>query len=109
MEASAHDGPLWPAAQHSAADCWPQHRAPSLNLRREWCRLLEAALGSHVDPDAAEQGLAGAAGVVPPQYVRLKEAARVQALEIKAKMGELRKLHGQVRLGSLSHIIHGHA
>lgn len=49
-----------------------------------------------MDPDAAEQGLAGPAGVVPPQYVQLKEAARLQALEIKAKMGELRRLHGQV-------------
>lgn len=49
-----------------------------------------------MDPDVAEQGLAGPAGVVPPQYVQLKEAARLQAQEIKAKMGELRRLHGQV-------------
>mmetsp|Transcript_18453 Transcript_18453/g.55686 ORF Transcript_18453/g.55686 Transcript_18453/m.55686 type:complete len:315 (+) Transcript_18453:298-1242(+) len=70
----------------------------SSEVKGDASRLLEAALGSHVDPDAAEQGLAGPAGVVPPQYVQLKEAARLQALEIKAKMGELRRLHGQAAL-----------
>lgn len=33
-----------------------------------------------------------------PRYVEFKESARIQMLEIRAKMGELRKLHGQVGL-----------
>lgn len=61
-------------------------------------RLLDKAIGSHVQngASAAEMGLAGAAGPLPPQYVDFKELTRSQMLGIKAKMGELRKLHGQV-------------
>ena len=61
-------------------------------------RLLDKAIGSHVQngASAAEMGLAGAAGALPPQYVDFKELTRSQMLGIKAKMGELRKLHGQV-------------
>ena len=61
-------------------------------------RLLDKAIGSHVQngASAAEMGLAGPAGALPPQYVDFKELTRSQMLGIKAKMGELRKLHGQV-------------
>lgn len=71
-----------------------------LHLRNVSCRLLDAAIGSHVQngSSAAEMGLAGTAGVLPPQYVNFKESTRSEMLEIKAKMGELRKLHGQVTL-----------
>jgi syntaxin 16 len=65
-------------------------------------RLLDKAIGSHVQngASAAEMGLAGAAGALPPQYVDFKELTRSQMLGIKAKMGELRKLHGQAALTS---------
>jgi hypothetical protein len=67
-------------------------------------RLLDKAIGSHVQngASAAEMGLAGAAGALPPQYVDFKEATRRQMLGIKAKMGELRKLHGQVGCDALA-------
>lgn len=65
-------------------------------------RLLDAAIGSHAanGSSLAEQGLAGVAGVLPPDYVSFKESTRAEMLEIKAKMGELRKLHGQAALTS---------
>ena len=68
-------------------------------------RLLDKAIGSHVQngASAAEMGLAGAAGALPPQYVDFKELTRSQMLGIKAKMGELRKLHGQVGRAALVH------
>ena len=60
------------------------------------CRLLDGtALGSHSDSSAAEMGVAGVAGVLPPSYVDFKEAIRAEMTGVKAKMGELRKLHGQ--------------
>lgn len=76
----------------------PAHSPLMLTLHPR--RLLDAAIGSHVQngANAAEMGLAGAAGVLPPQYVNFKETTRSEMLEIKAKMGELRKLHGQVGL-----------
>ena len=47
--------------------------------------------------------MVGAAGALSPQYVDFKESARRDMQEIKAKMGELRKLHGQVLHFSLAH------
>lgn len=41
-------------------------------------------------------GMAGVAGVLPPSYVDFKELIRAEMLGVKAKMAELRKLHGQV-------------
>ncbi len=81
-----------------AARWRPAHSLLMLTLHPR--RLLDAAIGSHVQngANAAEMGLAGAAGVLPPQYVNFKETTRSEMLEIKAKMGELRKLHGQVGL-----------
>jgi syntaxin 16 len=38
------------------------------------------------------------ASALPPRYVDFKEAIRTEMLAIKAKMGELRGLHGKAAL-----------
>lgn len=69
--------------------------------RSDASRLLDGGSRSHLDdPDAAEKGLGGIQSAIAPRYVQFKESARVQMLEIRAKMGELRKLHGQATLTS---------
>ena len=63
-------------------------------------RLLDAALSSTAEngASAAELGSAGVASALPPRYVDFKEAIRSEMLAIKAKMGELRGLHGKAAL-----------
>ena len=61
-------------------------------------RLLDAAIGSRMsDANGAELGVAGIASVLPPSYVDFKDLIRSEMTAVKAKMAELRKLHGQVR------------
>ena len=50
------------------------------------------------DANGAELGVAGVASVLPPSYVDFKDLIRAEMTGVKAKMAELRKLHGQVRL-----------
>lgn len=60
-------------------------------------RLLDSAIGSRMsDSSAAEMGIAGVGSVLPPSYVDFKELIRAEMVGVKAKMGQLRKLHGQV-------------
>ena len=63
--------------------------------RQETVRLMATALGASLD---AEAGLAGVAAALPPQYVDFKEQIRLEMAAIKAKMGELRALHGKASL-----------
>ena len=49
------------------------------------------------DANGAELGVAGVASVLPPSYVDFKDLIRAEMTAVKAKMAELRKLHGQVR------------
>ena len=64
-------------------------------------RLLDAAIGSRMsDANGAELGVAGVAAVLPPSYVDFKDLIRSEMTAVKAKMAELRKLHGQVRAWS---------
>ncbi len=48
------------------------------------------------DANGAELGVAGVASVLPPSYVDFKDLIRSEMTAVKAKMTELRKLHGQV-------------
>jgi hypothetical protein len=49
------------------------------------------------DANSAELGVAGVGSVLPPSYVDFKDLIRAEMTAVKAKMAELRKLHGQVR------------
>ena len=49
------------------------------------------------DANGAELGVAGVASTLPPGYVDFKDLIRAEMTAVKAKMAELRKLHGQVR------------
>ncbi len=60
--------------------------------------MLDAAIGSRMsDANSAELGVAGVGSVLPPSYVDFKDLIRAEMTAVKAKMAELRKLHGQVR------------
>lgn len=65
-------------------------------------KLLEAALASTAENglNNAELGQAGAAGLLPPQYVDFKEQIRTEMFTIKQKMNELRSSHGKATLTS---------
>ena len=65
-------------------------------------KLLEAALASTAENGLsnAELGQAGAAGLLPPQYVDFKEQIRTEMFTIKQKMNELRSSHGKATLTS---------
>ena len=77
---------------------WVRRHSPD---RKRACgsRLLDAAIGSRMsDANGAELGVAGVASVLPPSYVDFKDLIRSEMTAVKAKMAELRKLHGQVRV-----------
>ena len=73
-----------------------------LLLCRGTSKLLEAALASTAENGLsnAELGQAGAAGLLPPQYVDFKEQIRTEMFTIKQKMNELRSVHGKATLTS---------
>ncbi|KAI7845731.1 hypothetical protein COHA_000647 [Chlorella ohadii] len=62
----------------------------------ETARLMASALGGGLD--SAEAGVAGVMAAMPPQYVEFKEQIRLEMLNIKQRMGELRGLHGRATL-----------
>ena len=67
----------------------------------ETARLMASALGGTFpssSSDAAETGLAGMVGALPPAYVEFKEQIRSEMGGIRQKMGELRALHGKAAL-----------
>ena len=80
--------------------CWNQ--TVVLLLHRGTSKLLEAALASTAENGLsnAELGQAGAAGLLPPQYVDFKEQIRTEMFTIKQKMNELRSVHGKATLTS---------
>ena len=83
-----------------AQDCMLSSCCTSLD--RGTSKLLEAALASTTDNGLsnAELGQAGAAGLMPPQYVDFKEQIRTEMFTIKQKMNELRSSHGKATLTS---------
>lgn len=69
--------------------------------RSDASRLLDRGNRSHAgNSDEAELGLGGMAPATMPRYVKFKESCQIQMLDIKTKMGELRKLHGHASLTS---------
>jgi syntaxin 16 len=57
---------------------------------------MASALGGGLD--SAEAGVAGIMAAMPPQYVEFKEQIRLEMLNIKQRMGELRGMHGRATL-----------
>lgn len=76
--------------------------SPSKGNDKGTSKLLEAALASTAENglNNAELGQAGAAGMLPPQYVDFKEQIRTEMFTIKQKMNELRSSHGKATLTS---------
>ena len=58
---------------------------------------MASALGSLEGGEAGAAG-GGAAAALAPQYVEFKEQIRLEMLNIKQRMAELRSLHGKATL-----------